>query len=179
MPGDELSDVILTDGSSDILIATRAGKALRFGENRLRPMGRNAIGVRGIKLAQGDEVVNILAAKKSDLIVSITERGFGKATAVDEYRLQNRGGKGVINVKLKDKTGKVIKAVKASEKDNIILMNSNGVSIMFPVSSIRITGRSASGVHMMRLDAATRVVDAGVLSEQETMQQPQQPVPQV
>ncbi len=172
LPGDELSDVILTDGSSDLLIATRAGKALRFGENRLRPMGRNAIGVRGIKLAQGDEVVNILAAKTLDLIVSITERGFGKATTVDEYRLQNRGGKGVINVKLKDKTGKVIKAVKASEKDNIILMNSNGVSIMFPVSSIRITGRSASGVHMMRLDAATRVVDAGVLSEQETMQQP-------
>ena len=172
LSGDELSDVILTDGSSEILIATKWGKALRFNEGRLRPMGRNAVGVRGIRLAQGDEVVNMIAAKGADLIVSITERGFGKATKVDEYRLQNRGGKGVINVKLKDKTGKVIKAVKASEKDNIILMNSNGVSIMFPVSSIRITGRSASGVHMMRLDAVTKAVDARVLSEHETAQQP-------
>jgi DNA gyrase subunit A len=167
LQGDELADVALAEISSEIFVATKAGKALRFSEARLRPMGRNAVGVRGIRLAQDDEVVNIISARHDDLVVSITDKGFGKATRLDEYRLQNRGGKGVINVKLKEKTGNVIKAVKASEKDNIILINSNGVSIMFPISSVRITGRSASGVHLMRLDAATKVVDARVLQEQQ------------
>ncbi len=161
--GDSLADVCISDGSSNILIATRKGKALRFNENDIRAMGRNAHGVRGIRLSAGDEVVNVLQAKGTDLIATITENGFGKATRLGEYRLQRRGGKGVINLKVKDKTGQVVKSLKSSESSEILLINSKGLSIQFPVSTIRVTGRSASGVRLMRLDRGAAVVDAQIL----------------
>ncbi len=161
--GDSLADVCISDGSSNIFIATRKGKALRFNEKDIRSMGRNAHGVRGIRLSLGDEVVNLLQAKESNLIATITENGFGKATKLDEYRLQRRGGKGVINLKVKDKTGPVVKSLKSSESSEILLINSKGLSIQFPVSAIRVTGRSASGVRLMRVDRGVTVVDAQIL----------------
>ncbi len=161
--GDELADVCTSDGKSNIFVATKKGKALRFNENGIRAMGRNAHGVRGMRLSQGDEVVNLLQAKESDLITTITENGFGKVTKLDEYRLQRRGGKGVINLKVKEKTGQVVKSLKAPDKSSILLINSKGLSIQFPVSEIRVTGRSASGVRLMRIDKGTSVVDAQVI----------------
>ncbi len=158
--GDALADVCISDGKSNIFIATAKGKALRFEENDVRPMGRVARGVRGIRISGDDKVINALPARSGDLIASVTENGFGKATKLDEYRLQRRGGKGVINLRVKEKTGRVVKALKVVENDSVILINSKGLSIQFPVSSIRETGRSASGVRLMRLDHDTRVVDA-------------------
>jgi len=161
--GDSLADVCLSDGKSELFIATRKGKALRFSESDLRPMGREAVGVRGIRLAADDIVLNLIAAKATDQILSIAELGFGKITALDEYRLQKRGGKGVLNIKIKDKTGLVVRALNASQNGNVVLINSKGVSISFPSSEIRVTGRAASGVRLMRMDSGVKIVDAQIL----------------
>ncbi len=162
-PGDSLADACVSDGKANIFIATKKGKALRFNESDIRPMGRSAHGVRGIRLSQGDEVVNLLQASENDLITTTTENGFGKVTKLDEYRLQGRGGKGVINLRIKEKTGSVVKSLKTPEQSSILLISSTGISIQFPVSTIRVTGRSASGVRLMRLDRGSVVVDAQVI----------------
>ncbi|MDE1870661.1 MAG: DNA gyrase subunit A [Candidatus Micrarchaeota archaeon] len=163
--GDELSDVCLSNGNSELFIATRRGKALRFREEGIRPMSRIAHGVRGIRLNPEDRVVNVLSANGSDLIASITEKGYGKVTELDRYRTQARGGKGVINLKTKEKTGYVVKALKVANSDNVILISSKGISITFPVEDIRVTGRAASGVRLMRLDDGATIVDAQTITK--------------
>lgn len=168
LEGDTLADVCVSDGKSELFIATRKGKALRFSESDLRPMGRTAMGVRAIKLSSEDVVLNIIAAQAKDQILSIAELGFGKITALDMYRLQRRGGRGVINIKIKDKTGCVVRALNASTNGNLVLINSKGVSISFPTSEIRVTGRAASGVRLMRMEQGVKIVDAQILpAEQE------------
>jgi len=133
-------------------------------------MGRSAKGVRGIRLSQGDSVVNILAIKDESLIATITEGGFGKITEANKYRLQKRGGKGVLNIKTREKTGFVVKALAVAPDDEIFLINSRGLSITFPASSIRKTGRSASGVKLMKLDDGAKVVDAQVIRKKDDTQ---------
>jgi DNA gyrase subunit A len=163
--GDELADVCLSDGKSELFIATKLGKAQRFKETDIRPMGRGAHGIRGIRLNANDKVVNVLAANENDLIASITEKGFGKVTELNKYRLQKRGGKGVINLKTKEKTGFVVRGLKVANNDNIILISSKGISITFPVEEIRVTGRAASGVRLMRLDSGAVIVDAQTITK--------------
>jgi DNA gyrase subunit A len=163
--GDELADVCLCDGKSELFIATKAGKALRFKESDIRPMSRIAHGVRGIRLNLNDKVVNVLSVNENDIIASITEKGYGKVTDTNRYRLQKRGGKGVINIKAKEKTGHVVRAIKVAQTDNIILINSAGISITFPVNEIRITGRAASGVRLMRLNPGAVIVDAQTITK--------------
>jgi DNA gyrase subunit A len=158
--GDSLADVCVSDGKLNLFIATKNGKGLRFEETGVRAMGRAAHGVRGIRLSQTDQVVNVLPAKETDLIASVTENGYGKVTELKEYRLQGRGGKGVINLKVKDKTGPVVRALKVDNHKQLLLINSKGLSIEFPISEIRVTGRSASGVRLMRLEGGVKVVDA-------------------
>jgi DNA gyrase subunit A len=160
LAGDELSDICVSDGNSNLFIATKLGKALRFKETDLRPTSRTAQGVRGIRLNVNDMVINVLAANEKDLIASISEKGFGKVTELNKYRLQKRGGKGVINLKTKEKTGHVVRALKVDNNGNVILINSKGISITFPVEEIRVTGRAASGVRLMRLDSGAVIVDA-------------------
>lgn len=166
LQGDELADVCLSDGRSELFIATKSGKALRFKESDIRPMGRGAHGMRGIKLNANDRVINVLSAQEHDLIASITEKGSGKVTELNKYRLQRRGGKGVINLKTKEKTGYVVRALKVASIDNVILINSKGISITFPVDEIRVTGRAASGVRLMRLDSGAVIVDAQTIKYQ-------------
>ncbi|MGD0511113.1 MAG: DNA gyrase C-terminal beta-propeller domain-containing protein, partial [Candidatus Micrarchaeaceae archaeon] len=163
---DSVADVCLSDGKSEMFIATRNGKGLRFKETDIRPTGRGAQGIRGIRLNASDAVVNVLSAKENDLIASVTEKGFGKVTELNKYRLQNRGGKGVINLKAKEKTGKVVHALKVEGTDNVILISSKGISITFPVEEIRVTGRAASGVRLMRLDPSAVIVDAQTITRQ-------------
>lgn len=160
---DFVSDACISDGGQNIFIATEDGKALRFNESDIRPMGRNAHGVRGVRLRLNDHVVNMLQAKGEDMVATISEKGYGKITKLEEYRLQKRGGKGVINLKVNEKTGKVVKSLKVSQYNSIILINSKGISIQFPISEIRITGRSASGVRLMKVTNDARVVDAQVI----------------
>jgi DNA gyrase subunit A len=167
---DELADVCLCDGKSELFIVTKMGKALRFKESDIRPMSRIAHGVRGIRLNPNDKVINVLSVNENDIIASIAEKGYGKVTEANKYRLQKRGGKGVINIKVKEKTGNVVRAIKVSTADNIILINSTGISITFPVNEIRKTGRAASGVRLMRLNPGAVIVDAQTI----TKYQPQQ-----
>ena len=157
---DSLVDVCLSDGKSELFITTRNGKAIRFEENRVRIMGRNAYGVRGIKLSGDDRVTNIIEVRPGDKIASITENGFGKVTEADRYRLQGRGGTGVLNIKITPKTGKLVKSIKVSEGNSVVVINSEGIAIRFSVSDIRETGRGASGVRLMRLSNGAKVVDA-------------------
>ncbi len=164
LQGDALADVSLSDGSGELFIATRNGKALRFTESSLRQMSRIAHGVRGIRLAKGDAVVNIVPVAPKDSVLTISGNGFGKITEVDKYRLQGRGGKGVINLKVTDKTGQVVRALVAGEADSLLVVNSGGGSIDIPVSSVRVTGRGAQGVRIMRLSGGAKVVDARVIS---------------
>lgn len=164
--GDELADVCLSDGKSELFIATRKGKALRFNENDIRPMSRIAQGVRGIRLNPNDSAINVLSVKESSVIATITEKGFGKVTEANRYRLQKRGGKGVLNLKTKEKTGHIVRSIRIDNTDNIILINSKGISITFPAEEIRITGRAASGVRLMRLDPGAVIVDAQTIAKQ-------------
>ena len=164
--GEELSDVCLSDGKSELFISTKMGKALRFNENDIRPMSRTAQGVRGIRLNPSDSVINVLRVKENSIIASITEKGYGKVTEANKYRLQKRGGKGVLNLKTKEKTGHVVRSIRIDNTDNIILINSKGISITFPAEEIRITGRAATGVRLMRLDPGAVIVDAQTIAKQ-------------
>ena len=148
--GDELITVLETDGKQKILIATHDGQAVCFDENDVRPMGRDAVGVRGIKLREGDYVVGAGVAKDGQTVLSITEKGYGKRTAVEEYRITNRGGLGIRNYMVTEKTGSVvgIKIVDATE--DLLLVTQSGILIRTHVDAIRMAGRATQGVIVMR-----------------------------
>ena len=163
---DVVVSVCLSVGGSNVFLATRNGKAIRFMESDLRHMGRVASGVRGIRLKPNDELVDAVVADPKKNIITITERGYGKATLLEKYRLQRRGGGGVINLKVTEKTGKVVRVLEGELDDNVIVFNSKGLSIRFSASTIRVTGRNASGVRLMRLEADAKVVDAQVVGKE-------------
>lgn len=163
--GDELADAILTSADRYLNITTRNGKAIKFNEQDLRETGRSAAGVRGIRLSHGDGAQNIIAESDIGSILTITENGFGKLTDVNKYRLQGRGGKGVLNIKISEKTGGVAKSIFVSGEQHVLLINSRGISITIPIDSIRVTGRAASGVRLMRVENGAKVVDARLIDE--------------
>ncbi len=169
--GDELLEVIRTDGTKQIFIATHNGMAVRFNETDVRPMGRVARGVRGVNLRKGDYVVSVCAvdADGSQKILSVSEQGFGKQTQVDNYRLTKRGGIGVINMKTTDKTGKVVAAFPVEDDSEIMIITQQAKLIRLGVDKIRETGRSAQGVMLIRTGEEDRVTSATLLkAEAET-----------
>ena len=161
---DELVACKITSGKDEIFLATRNGKAIRFKEVDVRDMGRTASGVRGINLSKNDEVIAVEIVNPKATALSITENGFGKKTLFPQYRIQSRGGKGIINVKVSDKNGKVVNVLTVVEEDEVILVTTGGMVVRCPVSQIRTSGRNSSGVRVMRLKdkdkiaSATRVV---------------------
>ncbi|MCL5099509.1 MAG: DNA gyrase subunit A [Candidatus Marsarchaeota archaeon] len=163
LQGDTLADVALSDGGNELFIATKGGFALRFEEKTLRPMSRVAHGVRGMRVRQGDTVVNIAPVRHDSDVLTVTGNGFGKITQADRYRLQGRGGRGVINLRVTEKTGEVVRVMPANKYDKLLVVNSLGVSIDIPIDSIRVTGRGAQGVRIMRLQNGAKVVDARVI----------------
>jgi DNA gyrase subunit A len=165
--GDSIADVIVYSKEQYLLVITKNGKAIRFKESDLRFIGRTAMGVRGIRLSGDDVARNIIAANNAGSVLSVTEKGYGKLTDITKYRVQNRGGGGVINIKVSEKNGRVAKSLFVEGSANVILINSSGVSITVPVASIRITGRSAAGVRLMKLESGTKVVDARIISNLE------------
>ncbi len=158
--GDEITDAIVYGPEKYLFVVTRNGKAIKFAESDLRLIGRAAMGVRGIRTRDGDVAENIIAASTAGSILTITTKGYGKVTDVNEYREQGRGGQGVINIKLSEKTGHVTRALFIEKEQRVILINSKGVSISFPIADIRVTGRAASGVRLMRLEEGVHVIDA-------------------
>jgi DNA gyrase subunit A len=190
--GDELVGTRLTDGKQIVFLASHEGMAVRFDEEDVRPMGRTAYGVRGINLEEGDYVVGMAttskegaettadakaaaaasteaidAAVKGDLILSVTEGGFGKRTPADEYRLINRGGKGVINVKTTERVGKVVAIAQVDETSQVMLISHYGKIIRMDSTTIRESGRNAQGVRLLHLEPGDRVAAAVVIAPEE------------
>ncbi len=163
--GDELLDVIRTDGTKQVLIATHDGMAVRFNESDVRPMGRVARGVRGVNLKPGDYVVAVCAISPEGVekILSISEKGFGKQTLASSYRLTKRGGKGVINMKTTAKTGKVVASFPVDEDSEVIIITQQAKLIRLDVDKIRKTGRSAQGVMLIRTGTDDLVTSASLI----------------
>ena len=188
--GDELVAASLTDGNQIVFLASHDGQAIRFDENDVRPMGRNATGVRGMNLGEKDYIVGMattikpeakavakegdvapevadLVPEKGSLILSVTENGYGKRTPADEYRLTNRGGKGIINVKTTERNGKVVGISQVSEKSEVMLISQYGKIIRIESKFIRESGRSAQGVRLLNVEPGDRVAAAVVIPPEE------------
>jgi DNA gyrase subunit A len=159
-PGDRLIQVKLTDGSNEVILATRSGMSIRFSEKQLRDQGRDTRGVRGVTLRQGDlvEAMEIVNSQATFLIC--TENGYGKRTAFDEYRLQSRGGRGVIAIRTSERNGKVIAAHAVSETDALMLITAAGKTIRMAVGDVRVIGRATQGVRLISLDKGDKLVAA-------------------
>ena len=154
---DRLVDVAITDGAAEILLVASSGKCIRFKESDVRPMGRGAAGVRGIKLAQHHEVIG-LSIIHDGLILIATENGYGKRTPVDEFPVQGRGGQGVIAIQTTKRNGRTVGALQVEDDDEIMLISSNGTLVRTPVADISIMGRNTQGVRLIRVGTGQRLV---------------------
>ncbi len=166
--GDELISVVETRGSDRVLIATRDGQAVCFDETDVRPMGRTAVGVRGIRLRDGDYVIGAARADAGKTVLSITEKGYGKRTPIEEYRITNRGGLGIRNYMVTDKTGCVVGMKLVDGTEDLLLVTAAGILIRTPVDSIRIAGRATQGVIVMRFkEEGDRVISLALADPEE------------
>ncbi|MBI2564403.1 DNA gyrase subunit A [Candidatus Woesearchaeota archaeon] len=163
---DELISVILTDGQKQIMIATANGVANRFSEEDIRPTGRTSKGVIGIKLKENDQVVGAVATDETKQLLTITEKGYGKRTPITEYRLINRGGSGVRNINIIDKNGKVIGIKQVSDRDEIMLITKNGITIRTAVKGISSVGRNTQGVRVIRIEEPDEVTSIALIQEE-------------
>jgi len=173
LAGDELLEAKMTDGNSEIMMAVKSGRAIRFSETKARATGRGAIGVAGIEVEDADdEVVGMICvnplAEEHKTVLVVSEKGFGKRTAFDEYRFTNRGGKGVKTINVTPKTGKLVGMLEVSPKEDLVITCKSGVTIRMKVSDISEQGRATQGVKLIRLDegdeiaAITKIEDQAV-----------------
>jgi DNA gyrase subunit A len=166
--GDELIEARLTNGTNEILLAVKSGRAIRFNESTVRPMGRNAAGVRGVSLDdQHDEVIGMVciqdAAKESILVVS--EKGFGKRSDLEDYRVTNRGGKGVKTLQVTDKTGQLVAIKSVIDGDDLMIITRKGTTIRIPVDELRVMGRATQGVKLIKLDDEDEIASVAKVEE--------------
>jgi DNA gyrase subunit A len=167
--GDELIDVQITSGENEIILASREGMAIRFEESDVRPMGRAAGGVRGLKLKGKDVVIGMVVVRPDSTLLVVSENGLGKRTDVDAYRMQRRGGSGVINLKTSARTGKVVAVKSVQEDEQLMVITRNGVVNRQNVAEISLIGRATQGVKLVNLDEGDAVVDvARVIVEDES-----------
>ena len=152
--GDQLLDVLLTNGTSEIVMALRSGRAIRFNESTVRPMGRTATGVRGITLSgPKDEVIGMIAVNDPETtILVVSEKGYGKRTDIEDYRVTNRGGKGVKTIQITDKTGDLIGIKDVTDADQLMIINKSGLTIRMEVKDLRVMGRATQGVRLIKLN---------------------------
>jgi DNA gyrase subunit A len=164
---DEMIEAQITDGTFEIVLATRQGMAIRFPEEKVRPMGRAAYGVKGIELEEGDYVIGMVVVKRDSTLLVVTENGYGKRTSIDDYRMTNRGGKGVINVKTTDRNGEVVSIKEVLDQDELIIITKNGIANRQAVKEISVIGRNTQGVRLIHLKDGDLVTDvARVVSEE-------------
>ena len=175
--GDELIDVRITDGSQNILMATRDGSSICFSENDVRPMGRDASGVRGIKLREGDWCVAMARMRPGATVLSVTENGYGKRTSVDEYmrggEVQRRGGMGIKNYQVTEKTGPVCAVKVVNEDEDLLVISDDGTIIRMPVADVSVYGRQTQGVRLMKVSGGSRVISIARAEHEEEEEQPQ------
>jgi DNA gyrase subunit A len=155
--GDCLVGVALTDGEREILLTTTDGKAIRFAEDQVRPMGREAAGVRGIKLADAQRVTSLIVLGEGP-VLTVSERGYGKLTEMDDYPRHGRAGQGVIALQTSDRNGALVGARQVGRDDEVMLINSSGTLVRVPVSEIPVLGRNTQGVRIMRLEEGEKLV---------------------
>lgn len=150
---DQLLEAKLTTGTSEIMIATKGGKCIRFPEEKVRAVGRSSIGVRGVDLSDGDEVIGMIVVNdiQNETVLVVSEKGYGKRTAVEDYRITNRGGKGVITLNITDKTGNLIAIQSVTDEDGLMIINKSGVAIRMGMDDLRVMGRNTQGVRMINL----------------------------
>jgi DNA gyrase subunit A len=165
--GDELIAARLTDGTMNVFLGSADGKAIRFHESDVRPSGRVAYGVRGMKFAKGDHLVGTEVLSHGQTLFAVTENGFGKRTSIDEYPVHNRGGKGVISIKTSQRNGKVVAILGVEEQDDVMLMTNSGKVIRTRISEISIISRNTQGVKLMGMEVGERVVGAARLGERD------------
>lgn len=157
--GDTLIHVKLTDGNDDVLLATSFGMSIRFTETEARPMGRVTAGVRGIRLAKNDYVIGMIVVKREGTMLSVSKLGFGKRTAIRDYRLTHRGGKGIKTFKISEKTGRLLAIMEVIDDDDLMLITNHAIILRIHVGNIRITGRNTMGVRLMKLDEGDTISD--------------------
>ena len=150
---DQLLEAKLTTGTSEIMIATKDGKCIRFPEEKVRAVGRSSIGVRGVDLSDGDEVIGMIVVNdiQNETVLVVSEKGYGKRTAVEDYRITNRGGKGVITLNITEKTGNLIAIQSVTDEDGLMIINKSGVAIRMGMDDLRVMGRNTQGVRMINL----------------------------
>jgi DNA gyrase subunit A len=169
--GDELLAARLTDGNNEVMMAVKSGRAIRFPEEKVRPTGRGAIGVAGIEVDnENDEVVGLVCVHKDDkerTILVVSQQGFGKRTAIEEYRITNRGGKGVKTINVTEKTGGLVGIMDVKEKEDLIITCKSGVTIRTRITDIREAGRATQGVTLIRLDEGDEIAATSKIEEQD------------
>jgi DNA gyrase subunit A len=165
--GDEVVGVRLTDGSSEIILSTAEGQAIRFEESEVRPMGRGTYGVIGMKLDEGDQVVAVDLVEAGGTLLAVAENGYGKRSAMDEYRRTHRGGKGIITMKTTDKTGRVIGVRMVTDDDQVMLVTSGGKVIRLRASEMRVIGRNTQGVRLIDLEEGERLAAVARVAERD------------
>ncbi len=165
--GDELIEAAITDGTYEVVLATRKGMAIRFSEDKVRAMGRNAYGVKGIELADKDYVVGMVVVRRDSTLLVVTENGYGKRTSIDDYRVTNRGGKGIINVKTSDRNGDVVSIKEVLDNDELILITKKGITNRQAVSQIKVIGRNTQGVRLITLGKDDLVTDVARVVKEE------------
>jgi len=172
--GDELLEAKLTDGNSEIMIAAKSGKSIRFEEGKTRPMGRNASGVRGIRLRDDkDEVIGMVSIQnEDDDILVVSENGYGKRSKLEDYRITNRGGKGVKTINITEKTGELVAIKNVSDDDDLMIINKSGITIRMAVSDLRVMGRATQGVKLINIkDNDSIAAVAKVMHEDEEVEE--------
>jgi DNA gyrase subunit A len=165
--GDEIISAIITNGRNEILLVSQNGMSIRFDERDVRPMGRVAAGVKGITLKRGDVVVGVEVLATNYSILAVTENGYGKRSSVEEYRLQKRGGKGIIAIKASERNGKIVGAMQVVEDDEIMLIASSGKIIRINMQNVRVIGRNTQGVRLINLEQGEKVVAMDMVATDE------------
>lgn len=172
--GDTLLEVLLTNGTNEIMLASKAGKVVRFNEANVRPMGRNASGVRGINLGdeKGNEVVGMIAMpdQLSNVMV-VSEKGYGKRSEIEEYRVTKRGGKGVKTINITEKTGNLIAIKDVTDKDGLMIINKSGIIIRLAISELRVIGRATQGVRLINMKESDEIAAVSKVEVEEVIEE--------
>ena len=170
---DQLIKAAITSGNDEVIIATKRGQAVRFEENKVRAMGRNSRGVRGVSLQGDDVVVGMVVVQAEEVLLTVCAHGYGKRTPVSDYRLTNRGGKGVINIKTTDRNGPVVSVMRVKDDDDVVIVTQNGILIRQEVEGVSVIGRNTQGVRLINLDEGDQVIGVALVVNQDEAEKDQ------
>jgi DNA gyrase subunit A len=170
--GDQLLEAKMTSGNHEVMLAIKSGKAIRFNESTVRAVGRTASGVRGISLTEGDEVIGMITVfDQSEDVMVVSENGYGKRSNIEDYRVTNRGGKGVKTINVTEKTGKLVAIKSVSDNDDLMIITENGMTIRLAVGSVRLMGRTAQGVKLINLRENSTIASVARVSQSEDIEE--------